>query len=190
MSKEKQARRKAAGPAMDPTAMSMQMGPMPGMPQGPGNIMNNGMNPLSYGPQTATMREDGMNMHPYGDSGDRYPQLGADILNPVQVPHSTLNQNTPLAGRGLNKQVPYGMQMQPPADQMDVMESGRLAGEAQKRMLMPSAMGLTGMPAVPGAMDPQMGGHGNHLPLSPMNSMNPMTPGADKQVNKPSKGKK
>ena len=43
MSKEKAARRKQAGGAMDPYAMSMQMGPVPGAPQGPGNINNNGI---------------------------------------------------------------------------------------------------------------------------------------------------
>jgi hypothetical protein len=75
----------------------------------------------------------------------------------------------------------------------DGMESGSLAGEAQKYGLNPGPMGMTGMPAqpapgafpgaFPGSSGPPMmqgmpsaeqaaGG------MSPQNSMNPMTPGS------------
>ena len=41
MSKQKRDRRAAAGPAMDPAAISYQMSPVPGAPSGPGNMNGN-----------------------------------------------------------------------------------------------------------------------------------------------------
>ena len=188
MSQEKQKRREAAGPQMDPMNMSMQMSPLPGSPPGPGNMNGNPMNVTSFGNQSPSMDPAGFQESIYRDGAYQYPQMGANILNPQMVQRSQIQQNTPITTRGKN-QVPYGLQMQPPSDQADVMESGRLGGEAQGKGLFPSAMGMTGMPAVPGAMDPNMAGQGPYLPLSPQNSMNPMTPGADKKVIK-KKGKK
>ena len=49
MSKQKAERRKAAGKAMDPAAMSMQMSPVPGAPIGPGNMNGNPMNVNDFG---------------------------------------------------------------------------------------------------------------------------------------------
>ena len=188
MSKEKAARRKKAGGAMDPYAMSMQMGPVPGAPQGPGNINNNGMN-ANVGSQPASLRPDGVSMHPYMDTGEQYAQMGADILNPMRIPRSQTQQNTPMTSRGYNKNTPYGMQNQPPADMEDQMESFRLAGEAAGRGLAPSPMGPAGMPAVPGGYPAEFGGSttGSTLPLAPDNGS--MVPGSTPTKN-PKKGKK
>lgn len=186
MSKEKEERRRAAGPAMDPMQISMQMSPLPGSPPGPGNMNGNPMNATDFGSQQSSMSPDGSQESIYRDGRYLYPQMGANILNPMNVGRSQVQQNTPMTSVGKNRGVPFGLQMQPPTDMGDTMESGRLAGTAQSKGLMPSAMGMSGMPAVPGSIDPTMGGNGNHIP---MNSMNPMTPGADKTVIK-KKGKK
>ena len=188
MSKEKQARRKAAGPSMDPTAMSMQMGTIPGAPQGPGNINNNGMN-ANVGAQPATLRPDGVSMHPYGDTGEQYAQMGADLLNPMRIPRSPNQQNTPMTSRGYNKNTPYGMQNQPPAEMADQMESFRHGQTSAMKGLMPSPMGPMGMPAVPGAYPADFAGtdSGRSLPLTPDNGS--MVPGSTPQKNQ-KKGKK
>ena len=52
MSKEKEARRKADGPSMDPAAISYGMSPLPGSPPGPGNMNGNPENFTSFGPQS------------------------------------------------------------------------------------------------------------------------------------------
>lgn len=188
MSKEKEARRKAAGGAMDPFQMSMQMGPIPGAPQGPGNINNNGMNANS-GPQRATMRPDGVSMHPYMDTGEQYAQMGADILDPMRIARSQTQQNTPMTSRGYNKNTPYGLQNQPPADMEDQMESFRLVNEAAGRGLNPTPMGPGGLPAVPGSYPAEYGGSttAGTLPLSPDDGA--LVPGSTPQKNK-KKGKK
>ena len=131
----------------------------------------------------------------YGDYSQSYAQMGSGAVNPMMVQPSGLQQNFPL-GRGQNS-VPFGMQQQPDTSGVsmmpDGMESGRLAGEAQKFGLNPGPMGMTGMPAqpapgafpgaFPGSSGPPMmqgmqsaeqaaGG------MAPQNSMNPMTPGS------------
>lgn len=188
MNDDKQKRREKAGPAMDPMAISMQMSPLPGSPPGPGNMNGNPMNVQSVGNQSPSMDPNGFQDSIYRDGKYQYPQMGSNILNPQNVPRSQVQQNTPMSPIGQNR-VPFGLQQQPPTEAMDSMESGRLAGEVSMKGLPPSAMGYTGMPAVPGATPADFGGSGNYLPLSPQNSMNPMTPGSDKKVIK-KKGKK
>ncbi len=131
----------------------------------------------------------------YNDYAQNYQQMGSAILNPINVGPSGLQQNFPM-GQRLNAQ-PFNMQKQPDTSGVsmapDGMESGRLAGEAQKYGLNPGPMGMTGMPAqpapgafpgaFPGSSGPPMmqgmqsaeqaaGG------MSPQNSMGPMTPGS------------
>ena len=60
------------------------------MPGGPPNQQGNPMNITSVGPQPAST--DGISQHPYGDTGNKYPQMGADVLNPVMVGRSNLPQ--------------------------------------------------------------------------------------------------
>ena len=141
----------------------------------------------------------------YGDYRQNYPQMGSGAVNPMMVQTSGLQQNNPI-GQRLNSQ-PFNTQQQPDTSGVsmapDGMESGRLAGEAQKYGLNPGPMGMTGMPAqpAPGAFPgafpgssgpPMMQG----LPsaeqaaggMRPQNSMSPMTPGSSKTTIK-KKGK-
>jgi len=120
------------------------------VPGGPMN--NNGMNVTSVGDQRGSFT--GVNQFPYGDSGlENDGRMGANMLNPLNVQNSGLQQNFPL-GRGANQMAPYGMQPQPDTSGVsmapDGMESGRLATEAQNRGLPGiGAMGMQGMPATP-----------------------------------------
>jgi len=156
MSKQKQQRRAAAGPMMDPAAISYQMSPIPGAPPGPGNMNGNPENVTSLGAQLPSM-QGGMQENLYRDGGPlQYPQMGSEILNPMNVRRSMVQQNTPVTPVGNNGGVPYGMQMQPPADSADPMESMRLAQEAQMRGGIPSDMGMIGTGPVMGSMPPEM----------------------------------
>ena len=154
------------------------------VPGGPMN--NNPMNVTGVGAQPSSV--SGMNQYPYADSGDRFPQMGADILNPMNVKNSGIG-NRPM-GQGMNAQ-PYGLQNQPPAAAEEQLEGMRQAQEGAKRGLMTNDfMGLTGNQAIkPGQMPGDMQGTSGPGLMAPMTSMNPMTPGADKKVIK-KKGKK
>ena len=162
------------------------------VPGGPQN--NNPMNVTGVGQQPAS--PSGMSKHPYGDTGNMYPQMGADILNPINTNPSGLLQSNTL-GQKLNGQIPFGMQQQPDTSgaspMTDGMESGRLAQATKERGLNPGPMGMTGMPAqpAPGAFPPAFPGSSGQplMPgmqsaemaaggMKPQNSMNPMTPGS------------
>lgn len=196
MSKEKAARRKAAGPSMDPAAISYGMSPLPGSPAGPGNMNGNPMNVTSFGPQAASMNQGGAQENIYRDGAFNYPQTGADILNPLMVPRSQVPQNAPVVSRGNNAGIPFGMQQQPSRDMADPMEGMRLSQQAAVRGLQAvPGMGLTGVSAMqgqmmPGALAANMPGTSGPPMLPPMTSMNPMTPGATPQKNPKKKGKK
>ena len=90
----------------------------------------------------------------YGDYKQQYPQMGAGVINPMNVGPSGLQQNFPRAGRGKNE-VPYGMQQQPDASGRspiwDAMEGSRLPERAQKG-LPTSPMGLIGGPPIPASV--------------------------------------
>ena len=198
MSKEKQARREAAGAQFNPMAqqISYGMSPMPGAPPGPGNMNGNPENVTALGQQMPSMNGTGENI--YRDAaGLQYPQMGADILNPMNAPRSQFMQNTPI-GLKNNANAPYNLQPQPPAEAADQMAGMNYAMEAQKRGLYSSEyMGLTGLPAEaaaqgamqdPSSMSPAMSNSSGQF-LPPMTSMNPMTPGATPQKTGKKKGK-
>jgi len=196
MSKQKRERRAAAGPAMDPAAISYQMSPVPGAPAGPGNMNGNPENVTSLGAQLPSMN-GGMQENIYRDAqGLQYPQMGSEVLNPMRVPRSEVQQNTPVAPRGKNAGMPFGLQPQP-IQMADNMEGMRLAEEAsQKGLFANPNMGMTGIPAeqaaqgvmMPGAIASNMAGTSGMF-LQPMTSMNPMTPGASPQKTGKKKGK-
>ena len=152
------------------------------------------MNVTGIGQQSTS--PSGMSKHPYGDTGNMYPQMGADVLNPINTQPSGLQQNFPM-GQRLNSRAPFGMQQQPDTSGVspmtDGMESGRLAQETKERGLMSGPMGMTGMPAqpAPGAFPPAFPGSSGPPMMQgmqsaemaaggmkPQNSMNPMTPGS------------
>ena len=197
MSKEKQKRRAAAGPAMDPAAISYQMSPVPGAPAGPGNMNGDPRNVTGLGAQLSTMNPEGQE-NLYGDAkGLQYPQMGSEVLNPINVPRSEIQQNTPVVLRGKNAGTPFGLQPQP-IQMADNMEGMRLGQEAsQKGLFANPHMGMTGIPAeqaaqgamMPGAIASNMPGTSGMF-LQPMTSMNPMTPGASPQKTGKKKGNK
>ena len=196
MSKQKRDRRAAAGPAMDPAAISYQMSPVPGAPAGPGNMNGNPENVTSLGAQLPSMN-GGMQENIYRDAqGLQYPQMGSEVLNPMRVPRSEVQQNTPVASRGKNAGVPFGLQPQP-VQMADNMEGMRLGQEASQKGLFSSPhMGMIGIPAeqaaqgqmMPGAIPNNMPGTSGQF-LQPMTSMNPMTPGSTPQKTGKKKGK-
>jgi len=127
------------------------------VPGGPQN--NNPMNVTGVGNQPGSF--SGINEFPYGDSGlQNDGRMGADMLNPINVPNSGLQQNFPM-GQRMNS-IPFGMQQQPDTSGVsmapDGMESGRQAQEAQQRGLFGGPMGMMGQPAVPGGMPGNMPG--------------------------------
>ena len=148
--------------------IAKNMSVLPGGPQNnnPMNVTDNASPPIN-----ATSI--------YGDYKQSYPQMGTGVVNPMMQGPSGLQQNYPMM-RGKNAQAPYGMQQQPDTTPMspatDVMESTRLMQGVAKGL--PSgAMGLQGMPAIPGGVPGQMdGSSGAMLP-----TLNPMTPGATPQ---------
>ena len=154
---------------MDPAAVSYQMSPIPGAPPGPGNMNGNPENAMKLGAQLPSMN-GGMQENLYRDqAGLMYPQMGFLKSNPMNVPRSMVQQNTPMSARGHNAGAPFGMQPQPPAPMGDEMESGRLGNDATMRGLMPSPMGITGMPATPGSIPAEMPGQSQaSMPLTPM----------------------
>ena len=136
------------------------------MPGGPPNQQNNPMNVTSVGGQPASA--NGVSQHPYGDTGNQYPQMGADVLNPVMVNRSNIPQNMPM-GRGKNAGAPFGMQQQPSGNAQEPMEGMRLGGNAAAKGLTANPfMGLSGSPALmPGAMDPTIPGSSSPLGAMP-----------------------
>ena len=178
---------------LDPTREKIAKN-MSVLPGSPGNLGQNNdpSNVLSVGPQMASL--DGVSKHPYGDSGAKYRQMGADVLNPMMVPHSPLQQNTPIAARGLNANVPYGMQQQPPTQgnnpMTDMMEASRYNMAAAMQDKPQSAMGLTGLPAqpAPGAFPSDMPGTSGPMLMAADPSAS-MVPGSSPQkVNQKKKG--
>ena len=134
------------------------------LPGGPPNQQNNPNNVTSVGPQPASTT--GISQHPYGDTGNKYPQMGADVLNPIQVGRSNLPEGA-VVGTGYNRQ-PYGYQAQPSPSAEEPLEGMRLGEEAMRKGLTSSQfMGITGTNAIiPGALDPQIPGSG--VPITNM----------------------
>ena len=148
MSKEKLARRKAAGD--DPTAKTQSNmtsagapppQPMPMSEQGKGNLMNNPQIGQSMGngmPSPGSM--SGVNLYPYGDGGVpvKDGRMGAIGF----VPNSNKPQNQ-VAGRGMNQQ-PYGTLPSPgdeTARMMEPMYQAQQAGERAQRLYSAGANG-------------------------------------------------
>ena len=191
MSKQKAERRKAAGKAMDPAAVSYQMSPIPGAPAGPGNMNGNPQFAQEFGERPQMNTEGGENIYRDNSEPLNYPQMGSSVVMPTNIPRSQIQQNTPIAARGLNADQPFGLQQQPDLKSADAMEGMRQGNSAMNKGLHANPfLGLDGLPALmPGALAGSMPGTSGPPLMPPMTSMNPMTPGADKKVIK-KKGKK
>ena len=136
MSKEKLARRKKLD--KDPTAMSKSNStmngaipaqPMPGMAQGPGNLMNNPQVGQSMGggaPQPGGLDPNNPRS-PYGDNVfDKETLMKTGSVG--YAPNTGVLQNL-VAGTGYNRQA-YNTQQQPFEDTMRMMEPMHLAESA------------------------------------------------------------
>lgn len=132
------------------------------VPGGPMN--NNPMNVTSNNPTPGSM--SGVNEYPYGDSG--LPVADGRMGSPVMPqPKSELPQNTPL-GTGYNGGQPFNSQFQPPAKFEEMLEGGRLSGDAKMRQLVSNQyMGVIGQPATvaPGGVVPSDQQSGATIPL-------------------------
>ena len=111
----------------------------------------------------------------YGDlSLNNLPQVGTGILDPAKIARSPLQQNQP-PGRGKNAGQ-YGLQPQNiSGDIPAAMESGRLAQIPSFKGMPVGPMGMTGQPAVPGSLPPNMPGTTGGQMMANLN----MTPGTD-----------
>ena len=178
-------RRQALGD--DPNKMTVAPQPMPGMPQGAGNMMNNPQVGQSFNQQTGSL--SGVNQFPYGDGG--LPLQDGRMGAVGFVGNSGQPQNL-VTGQRANAQAPYGVpQMGAPDNQTSgQMEGMYMAQEAASRAgklyagqqdMNPSyqivpGLGMSGAPpemtmqgAVPGQFPtqmPQQSGMG--LPLQGM----------------------
>ena len=158
-------RRQAMGD--DPNKVSMAPQPLPGAPQGQGNMMNYpAQDTGGMYPQMGQQIGQGSGQFPYGDmkmDGETAQQLGTvGFVGRSNVP------NFVVPGRGLNSPMPYNAQPVPNSVQMAEMEpmyeKSAAAGDTMPNGLnnnQPvsypiSAMGPSGGPAVPGALPGQL----------------------------------
>jgi hypothetical protein len=104
--------------------------PMPGMPQGKGNMMNNPQVGMSMGggaAQSGSM--SGTNLYPYGDGG---LSLADGRMGGVGFVQNSGQAENLVPGRGLNQQ-PYNAVPQPEEETMKMMLPMGLAQEAASR---------------------------------------------------------
>ena len=135
---------------------------MPVLPGSPDDkMMNHPGNVTSLGSQSASLSDKGASRHPYQDTGAVYAQMGADVLNPMNQPHSGLQQSFVRAGRGHNA-TPYNMQPQPNvagnSPLPEGMEGYRLGGLRDTALPTHPNMGMIGTGPTQGAMPPDMPG--------------------------------
>ena len=137
---------------LDPTRFQINKD-MAVVPGGPEN--NNAMNVTSVSdPKIQAMSI-------MGDHEQAYPQMGAGMVNPMNVKNSGLQQNFPMGYR-LNGGTPYNMQPQPMPNTEEPMEGMRMGQDAMSKGVITSQfMGPIGSAALmPGALDPQIPGSG------------------------------
>lgn len=141
------------------TKLSMNIQAVPGADQ-KNNVLNNPDIAASFNKQLASM--DGASPFPYSDMRQPMTQMGA-LIDPTDVPRSKLQQNTPVSMRGLQKGQPFNMPVPGQPDisgrspQADMMQSG-LYSQRIPEGLPKGPMGLQGMPALPGSVNPAMPG--------------------------------
>ena len=158
--------------------------------------------PQNNNPMNVTSNSDGQSVQAnsiYNDFPQNYPQMGTGTVNPEGIGPSQLLKQAGqpfVMGQGKNAQAPYGMQQQPDTSgsgpNTDMMESMRLAQYADLKGLPGGAMGLQGMPAIPGGLPGNMQGTSG-VPLMPgVQSAESMVPGSTmrKQGQKKNGGKK
>ena len=157
MPDSREERRKLMNPNEGKIVKNIQ--PIPGGDQ-KNNVLNNFDIGKSFNPQLASL--DGKSPFPYSDMRQQMNQMGA-LIDPMKVPHSGLNQTSPVAGRGHQKGIPFNTPIPGQPDisgkspQADMMQSG-LYGQRIAQGLPRGPMGLQGLPAMPGSVNPAMPG--------------------------------
>lgn len=123
------------------------------LPGGPEN--NNPMNVTSVASGRVT--SDSI----YGDYRQDYDQMGTQVIDPMGIKPSGLQESFPMTTVGFNRQ-PYGTQKQPPTSGHDpaaeTMEAARLHRYGVDKELPSNGMGLIGGPPIPGALPSNMAG--------------------------------
>lgn len=124
--------------------------------------------PENNNPMNVTVNSDNQSVQAksiYNDFDQNYAQMGTGMVNPEGVkPSQLLTQNGQnfVAMRGNNQAAAYGLQQQPDtmgsSPNTDLMESMRLSQYPKIAGLPGGAMGLQGMPAVPGSLPSDMPG--------------------------------
>ena len=149
----------------DPNAMMIAPQPLPGAPQGQGNMMNNPMVGQSFGPQMASM--DGISRFPYDDMG-LPPEDGR--MGAVGFVEPSGNPQNLVPGRMQNGGSFYNAQNQPDGQVQSMMDGAYMMSQAQgvtepgglNNGQPPSygvtSLGMTGLPADIAATTPIPGG--------------------------------
>ena len=177
--------------ALDPNRerLSINMSVTPGDPT---TQMNNPMNVTSYGPQLSALpnaQGKVVNQFPYGDKGlEMAPQLGANVIDPARVERSSVPTANPVAGRGFQKGLPYGLT--PPIAPAELMEAARINMHPSMQGKPQSPLGMTGQPAMLGTPPGFNAGHGTPLMTMAQYEGAAMTPGATKTTIRKNKGSK
>ena len=190
---------------MEPNRFKMSVAPqpIPGAPQGKGNMMNNPQVGESFNPQIGSL--SGINLHPYGDSGVKVSngRLGAVGF----VGNSGQPQNM-VMGRGQNRGAPYGSTPSPNNMQSEQMLASNMAESAamfgaklnqvdgKPSYKVQPGLGMSGNPpfeTMPGGIPPTMPGQlqskgpQGALPLQGSPDAQGMSMGRGGGRNKPSK---
>ena len=155
----------------DPNKISMSVQPLPGTPQGPGNIMNNPNNARSFNPMPSAMSIDGSPVlnSPYGDNQHGFQDGRLGSVDPNMVPPSNMQQGRGYKAPKQNSIYPIDGQPVPDTKQMEMMEPINMMMSADKFAWTSDyevgPMGMAGRPAevainnpISGALSPAMPG--------------------------------
>lgn len=148
----------------DPNAMTVAPQPLPGAPQGQGNMMNNINNGESFGVQLASMSGDAE--FPYGDM---VLPMEDGRMGAIGFVGNSGNPQNLVPGQGYNRGL-YNTQNQPDAQIASMMDGAYMMSQAEgvtepgglNNGQLPSygitSLGMTGLPADVAATTPMPGG--------------------------------
>lgn len=131
----------------DPNKVSMSVQPLPGAPQGPGNIMNNPNNAKSFNPMPSAMSIDGAPIlnSPYGDNQHGFQDGRLGSVDPNMVPPSNTQQGRGYKAPKQNSLYPIDGQPTPTPKEMEmdqpIYDMAQAMGKTE-----PAGLGLMGGP--------------------------------------------
>ena len=131
MAKDQNSSKKDKAMMLDPNRFK-QAKSMAVLPGGTSN--NDPQNVNSIEPNSGSFQ--GVNQHPYGDTGNQYAQMGTNAVFPAPASQMLRSDGQfTVAGTGLNAAYPYNKQPQPSSNAEDPMEGMRLSITGQDRGL-------------------------------------------------------